>query len=204
MTEVLQQNEELILASSSPRRRGLLERAGIAHRVVPPSIEEPAQSVLHLPPAGQAEALAYFKASAVAKEHPRALILGADTVVAVGQEVLGKPCDADDARRMLCTLSNTRHQVITGIALLKDAQTRLICSATTWVTMRPIADAEVADYVRSGEWEGKAGAYAIQETADRFVTAVEGAFDNVVGLPVELLQNMLAELRCHASAHNIS
>ncbi len=203
MTEVLQQSEELILASSSPRRRELLERAGISHRVVPPAIEEPAENVLHLPPARQAEALAYFKASAVAKGYPRALILGADTVVAVGEEVLGKASDADDARRMLCTLSGTRHQVITGMALLKDAQTRLICSATTWVTMRPITDEEIADYVRSGEWDGKAGAYAIQETADRFVTSVEGAFDNVVGLPMDLLQNMLAELRSHASAHHI-
>ena len=203
MAEVMQQHDELILASASPRRRELLRQAGIAHRVVPPPLEEPGQSVLHLAPARQAEALAYFKASAVARRHPCALILGADTIVAVGEEVLGKPLDADDGRRMLRTLSGTRHRVITGVALLKGDQTRLICSATTRVTMRPIAEQEIEDYIRSGEWEGKAGAYAIQETADRFVIAIEGAFDNVVGLPVELLQRMLAEIRDHGSAHHI-
>lgn len=203
MTEVLQQHDDLILASSSPRRRELLRQAGIAHRVVPPPIEEPGESVLHLAPARQAEALAYFKASSVAQEREESLVLGADTVVAVGEEVLGKPLDADDARRMLRTLSGTRHRVITGMALLKGGQTRLISSATTWVTMRPITEREVEDYIRSGEWEGKAGAYAIQETADRFVIAIEGTFDNVVGLPVELLQRMLAEIRGHGSAHTI-
>ena len=199
----VQQSDMLILASSSPRRRELLEQAGIRFRAVAPPIHEPEQTVAHLPPARQAEALAYFKASTVAVLHPESLILGADTVVAVGGQVLGKPTDAGDARRMLRTLSGTRHCVITGMALLKGGTTRLICSDATYVTMRPLTDDDIEGYIASMEWEGKAGAYAIQETADRFVTSVEGSVSNVVGLPMEMLPRMLAELREHGGAHKI-
>jgi septum formation protein len=117
-------------------------------------------------------------------------------VVSVGARVLGKPAGRAEAEQMLRTLSSTRHAVITGVALLEPDGRRRIASDVTFVRMRELTDEEIAGYLTSGEWRGKAGAYAIQETADRFVVAVEGSFSNVVGLPVELVSHMLQELRC--------
>ncbi len=181
----------LILASSSPRRHDLLQAAGVPFRAVPPRIDEPADLEGYASPAQLAEALAFFKARAVADRHPDTWILGADTIVALEGEILGKPRDADHARTMLHRLSRSRHAVITGVALLRPDGRRYLTSDTTYVTMRPMTDAEIEDYIASGEWIGKAGAYAIQETADRFVTRVEGSFSNVVGLPIELVTRML-------------
>jgi septum formation protein len=186
-------SEALILASASPRRRALLGEAGIAFEVVEPPLAEPHDGIDRLPPAQQAEALAYYKARSVACLWPACRVLGADTVVALAGEVLHKPADADDARRMLRTLSRSRHAVITGVALLGPGPRRRIASERTWVRMRPMSEAEIDAYVDSGEWQGKAGAYAIQETADRFVTEVDGSFTNVVGLPMELVCRLLAE-----------
>jgi len=182
----------LVLASSSPRRQQLLRAAGVVFDVIAPPLPEPEDVVQHLPPARQAEALAYFKARAVADLHGKRRVLGADTIVAADGEVLGKPADRRDAERMLRRLSGTRHAVITGVALLLPGGRRWIGSATTYVTMRPMTDAEIDGYLASGEWAGKAGAYAIQETADRFVVGLEGSFSNVVGLPVELVERLLA------------
>lgn len=180
----------LVLASSSPRRKELLRQAGIAFEAVDPPVPEPADVGERLSPARLAEALAYFKARSVAENRPDSLILGADTVVSLNGEILGKPADADDAGRMLRMLSDTRQAVITGVALL-GAERRCIASETTYVTMRELSDEEIDQYVASGEWRGKAGAYAIQETADRFVTSLEGSFSNVVGLPMELVTRLL-------------
>ena len=182
---------QLVLASSSPRRRQLLAEAGVDFTIDPPRLDEPSDRMKHLRPRQMAEALAYFKARDVADRHDGRLVLGADTVVAGPEGIVGKPADADDARRMLSRLSGSRHAVITGVALVGPAARRLIASDVTWVTMRPMSDQELDDYIASGEWEGKAGAYAIQETADRFVTALEGSFSNVVGLPIELVTRML-------------
>lgn len=184
----------LILASSSPRRRELLAQAGLEFEVAAPPLAEPATGLEGLSPAAQAEALAYFKARAVGPRED-AYVLGADTIVAAGQAVLGKPADAAEARAMLSGLAGTRHAVITGVALLGPGGRRRIASATTFVVMRAITSRDVDAYVASGEWEGKAGGYAIQETADRFVERVEGSFANVVGLPVDLVVRMIEELR---------
>ena len=184
--------QPVLLASSSPRRRDLLAEAGIAFEVAPPDMDEPAWS-MPLPPVAQAEALAYFKARSVWARHRDRAVLGADTIVAVGRERIGKPSDIDEARRMLERLSGSRHAVITGVALLLPGQGRRIASDTTYVTMRPMSEAEIESYLDSGEWEGKAGAYAIQETADRFVTRLEGSFSNVVGLCVERVVDMLSQ-----------
>ena len=183
----------LVLASSSPRRRQLLAEAGYAFQAVSPLIEEPEDLAADLSPAGKAEALAYFKARTVAERMPEACVLGADTIVAVAGHVLGKPIDDADAERMLRALAGTRHAVITGVVLLGPCDARVIASDTTYVTMLHITDADIVAYVASGEWRGKAGAYAIQETADRFVVKVEGSFSNVVGLPIELVDRMLRE-----------
>jgi septum formation protein len=183
---------ELILASASPRRRELLIRAGYDFIVQAPALDEPNHLPVGLPPASYAESLAYFKARSVAEANPDAMVLGADTVVALGNDILGKPADADDARRMLKDLSHNRHAVITGVALLGPGDQRIIAADVTYVTMRPMGEREIEDYIASGEWQGKAGAYAIQETADKFIVKLEGSFSNVVGLPMELLARLLS------------
>ena len=182
----------LILASGSARRRTLLAEAGWPFEVIAPSIAEPQPHWGALGAKELAESLAYFKARSVWEKNPGAWVVGADTVVALGSLVFGKADDAEEARSILRTLAGTRHAVVTGVALLGPGEQRIIASDTTYVTMRKAHDKEIEEYVRSGEWQGKAGAYAIQETGDRFVQKVEGSFTNVVGMPMELLRRMLA------------
>jgi len=194
---------EFILASRSPRRRDLLADAGYRFRVAPPPLGEPLTAADHPTPAQLAESLAYFKARSVFAANPDSLVLGADTVVARGGEIFGKADDEDEAHRMLAALAGTRHRVITGLALLAPPEypggpeQRLLAAATTYVTMRTMTEAELDAYVASGEWRDKAGAYAIQETADAFVEKVEGSFTNVIGLPMELLAELLQRAARH-------
>jgi nucleoside triphosphate pyrophosphatase len=183
----------ILLASASPRRRELLAGAGLEFDAratdvpedLPPGIEPEAAAVL----------LAERKARA-AREASAEFVLAADTIVAVGTEFLGKPSDRAEARRMLERLSGSRHKVITGVCALRTADGKTASAfERTFVTMRAITPVEIEAYVASGEWEGKAGGYAIQETADRFVTRLEeGGFDNVVGLPVGLALDLLERL----------
>ena len=199
---------EFILASRSPRRRELLQRAGYRFRVIPPAVDEQAVSSI-LKPAAYAEAVAYFKAAAVFRRHSDRLVLGADTVVARGNRLFGKADTPEEAREMLAALSGTRQEVITGLALLlpdlagaepPGSSRRMLASDTTIVTMRPMTPGEIEGYVASGEWQDKAGAYAIQETGDRFIERVEGSFTNVVGLPMELLERLLDKVMPMLSA----
>ena len=114
--------------------------------------------------------------------------------MAVGDQTFGKPADEADARRILGSLAGTTHQVITGVALCQPAAgRRLVRHAVTLCQMRPMTPRELDDYIAGRGWEGKAGAYGIQDEGDKFVTLVEGSFSNVVGLPVELVVEMLAE-----------
>ncbi len=184
----------LILASSSPRRRELLSLAGYEFTVDPPQKDEPADLDISSP-IEYAKWLAHFKAAEVAERYPDDMVLGADTVVACKGRIMGKPADAHDARKMLAELSANRHVVITGVAVLGPAGRSLIQADETAVTMKPMSAEEIEDYIQSGEWEGKAGAYAIQETADRFIVKLDGSFSNVVGLPMELLEKMLKKTR---------
>jgi len=195
----------VILASSSPRRRQLLRDGGIDFQAVSPPIHEPAGDQLsRLSPSQQAEALAYFKARTVAEQFPEAMVLGADTIVAAADgRVLGKPAGPQQAREMIEQLSGTRHAVTTGVALLgprpgprplgplAGGRRRFIASSSSFVTMREMTGAEIQDYIDSGKWQGKAGAYAIQETGDRFIDSVEGSLTNVMGLPMELVQQII-------------
>jgi len=150
-------------------------------------------------PEEAASLLAVRKARAVAGAHEGedALVIGADTVVALGDgdgaRLLGKPSGVAEARAMLEGLSGSRHRVITGVAVVDCASGACFEGwERTWVTMRAIGPEEIDAYVASGEWRGKAGGYAIQETADAFVTSLEeGGFDNVVGLPVSLTLELL-------------
>lgn len=188
---------EFILASRSQRRRALLTQAGYRFRTVPPALTEPPTPMPGHSSAQLAEALAYYKARLVHQDHPDQIVLGADTIVACGEEIMGKADDEAQARRMLSRISGTRHSVITGLALLMptpDGKTeRMLASEITHVTMRRLSDEEIGQYVTSGEWRDKAGAYAIQETGDAFIEKLEGSFTNVVGLPMELLERMMAK-----------
>jgi septum formation protein len=182
----------LILASTSPRRVELLRAAGIDVEVCPANVDEAVRA--GEPPEGYACRLAREKALAVSIQSPDRLILGADTVVVVNGLILGKPRDSDDAIRMLRLLSGRRHDVITGVALVAPdgaSGTRVDSRAeTTAVEFAPLSDGEIEWYVASGEPMDKAGGYAIQGLASRFVTRVEGSYSNVVGLPIALVYEM--------------
>jgi septum formation protein len=170
----------LILASQSPRRREILARAGIPHVVKPAEVDESVRDGEDVE--RYVKRLARSKAEAVPAE-PGDVVLGADTVVVIDGGILGKPADAADARRMLGLLAGRRHAVITGIclrgrgAVVEEAE-------TTWVSFLPLSGREIDDYVASGEPLDKAGAYAIQGLASKFIDRVEGCYFNVVGLPV--------------------
>ena len=178
----------LVLASASPRRQELLRNAGIKFDVQPADIPE-------APRPGEcakdcAERLAREKALAVESRRPHNPVLGADTIVVVDGQILGKPTDAADAARMLRAISGRQHQVITGLCLVVKGEPA-VASETTEVTVNEIADNEIADYVATGEPMDKAGAYAIQGIASRWICRIEGDYSNVVGLPVALVWRML-------------
>jgi septum formation protein len=180
----------LILASASPRRQELLRNAGIPFKVQGANIAE-------IPIAGEspqacATRLAVQKALAVFRQHPNECVLGADTIVVVNGEILGKPRDAKDAERMLRLLSDRTHEVITGVCLAGPAfeDTR---SERTAVSMSALTDDDIRQYVATPEPEDKAGAYAIQGIASRWVHRIEGDYFNVVGLPMALVYRMLQE-----------
>jgi septum formation protein len=180
----------LVLASASPRRQELLRCAGITFDVQPADIPEdlvPGEAAREC-----AERLAREKALAIACQRPRDCVLGADTVVVVDGQLLGKPSDAADAARMLRMLSGRAHRVITGVCLVVQGQPS-VASETTVVTMSEITDQEILDYISSGEPMDKAGAYAIQGIASRWIPRIEGDYSNVVGLPVALVFRMLRE-----------
>jgi septum formation protein len=180
----------LILASASPRRAELLTQAGYVFRVEPAGADE---SVLQgEPPETYALRVAQAKARAVAARHPReCLILGADTVVVAGREILGKPADAADATSMLTRLSGAVHDVITAVVVRGPAG-ELSDVVRTRVRFLELTADDIAWYVGTGEPEGKAGAYAIQGQAARFVDWIEGSWSNVVGLPVATVARLLA------------
>jgi nucleoside triphosphate pyrophosphatase len=174
----------LILASKSPRRRELLQNAGIEFDVWPSEIEE-----VWLPdetPEAFARRLARAKALGVAsRSSAGSVVLGADTVVAIDGEILEKPVDAADASRMLHLLTGRTHRVITGVCLVRAPQTVLAwIHETTSVTFIKLDEQEIESYVASGEPFDKAGGYAIQGLASRFVTCIDGCYFNVVGLPI--------------------
>ncbi|QOV88511.1 Maf family protein [Humisphaera borealis] len=182
----------LILASGSPRRLELLREAGYAFDVHPADVDE-SDFPPSLSPAEIAELLANRKADTVARRFPDDLVLAADTVVALGNQMLGKPADADDARRILRSLSGTLHQVITAVVLCRASTgTRLSKTVRSSVSMREMTDQELEAYIATGLWEGKAGAYGIQDN-DPFVTRIDGSLTNIVGLPMEQTRAMLSD-----------
>jgi len=181
---------EIILASSSPRRRELLAQAGLEFSVVAPDCHET------LPDAGNPEAgaiaLALEKALAVARRYPEAVVIGADTIGVIEGEVIGKPADPQAAREMLRRISGRCHTVVSGVAVIGPEKKVTRCVSTD-VYIKTLSEAEIDAYVATGEPLDKAGAYAIQGRGGALVTHIEGDFQNVVGLPLQALGEMLLE-----------
>jgi nucleoside triphosphate pyrophosphatase len=191
-TELIRLESEsmLVLASASPRRQELLRAAGIQFAVQPADVPEVPQAGEK--PRAYAERLAREKAQAVFRQRPGDMVLGADTVVIIDEHILEKPRDAADAARMLQLLSGRQHLVTTGIALVGGGFED-VRSETTRVAITEITDDEIRSYVATGEPMDKAGAYAIQGIASRWISRIEGDYCNVVGLPVALVYRMLHE-----------
>jgi septum formation protein len=188
-------SRRLVLASGSPRRRDLLGRAGVAFDIVPAEIDESARPGEE-PPA-LAERLARAKALAVVQwlgEEPPRGVLGADTIVVVGEEVLGKPRDPEHAVDLLARLVGREHRVLTGVAVARSdgsaLRSRVVAST---VRMRPARLEEIRRYVGSGEPLDKAGAYAAQGEGRRFIERIEGSETNVIGLPLDETLALLRE-----------
>jgi septum formation protein len=180
----------LILASASPRRRQLLEEAGYLFEVDPSDLAEPDPQP-GTPPAEYAAHLAWRKAMTVARRRRTGLILAADTVCAVDGQILNKPIDRDDAERMIRLQEGHDTEVITGLCLHRtDSDQWIGAIEVSLVRFKPLSDTERTLYLGSGRWEGKSGAYGVQDH-DPFVSVVQGSFSNVVGLPMERLALLL-------------
>jgi septum formation protein len=179
---------KIVLASASPRRAEILRTVGWPFETLPQDIDETRQ------PAEDAvtyvERLALGKAEAAARQRGVALVVGADTTVVIGDEILEKPRDDEDARRMLRQLSGQWHQVVTGVAVIDSSESK-VAHATTEVKFALMSADEIDWYVASGEPMDKAGAYAIQGPGSRFIEGIRGEYFNVVGLPVRLLYEMI-------------
>jgi septum formation protein len=179
----------LVLASRSPQRRAILEQLGVEFSVEVPGVEELESG----PPHEVALENAFRKASAVADGTAGGLVLGVDTVVALGARMYGKPADLEDARATLTALAGRRHAVISGLCLIEDGRPRTV-AAQTAVEFRALSDRLIDWYLASGEWRERAGGYAIQGRGAALVAAIEGDYLNVVGLPVAALLELVPDL----------
>lgn len=182
----------LVLASASPRRQEILRNAGISFEVQPADVDEtplPAEA-----PLDHARRLARDKALKVWRTRPHDFVLGADTIVVVDESILGKPTDAHDAARMLRMLSGREHRVTTGVCLVRpETGESKIDSATTLVAMNELTEEDIRRYIATAEPMDKAGAYAIQGRASKWIPRIDGDYSNVVGLPVALVYRMLRD-----------
>jgi len=179
----------LVLASASPRRLDLLQQVGIVPDVVAPANLDETPGATELPRV-YAERLAAEKALAIAASHAHAFVLAADTVVACGRRILPKAETQEEARSCLDLLSGRAHRVYTGISLVKG-DSQITKSVMTRVQVARLSDAELDAYLASGEWQGKAGGYAIQGYAAAFIRGLNGSYSNVVGLPLHETVNLL-------------
>ena len=184
--------EEFILASASPRRKLLLERAGYRIKIIVSNVDESAFAAVGIGSIEHTKQLALAKATDVAGKNPSALVLGADTVVDFDGQIIGKPDDADHAEQITRLLFSAPHKVITGVAFVKiDTGLKIVEAATTTVYPKKLTEQQIADHIEGNGWQGKAGAYGIQETGDEFVEQIKGSFTNVIGLPMELIEKLL-------------
>lgn len=186
-------NAKLILASQSPRRKYLLEQAGLRFTVIPSPFDE--TCVAPDEPLAYVRRLAEAKATAVARQYPEAWVIGADTIVAADQRLLGKPGSPEEARRMLGRLSGKTHQVYTGFCIRREGtDTSFSDAVCTDVTFKALSNKEIEWYIHTGEPFDKAGAYAIQGMGTFLVRRINGSYSNVVGLPVcEVVEILIRE-----------
>lgn len=181
----------LILASGSPARRDLLSRAGYSFEVRPAHIDEPTGEGFH-DPRHYVQTVAWLKAAAVASQVSEGLVLAADTVGWLDGQVIGKPADEADARRILMTLGGREHELWTGVALWRRPDDLQLCwQERSRVFFRKLSEPELDGYLATRTWQGCSGAYAILEKDDPFVRLVEGSVSNVIGLPMESLSSAI-------------
>ena len=179
----------LLLASASPRRRELLTQAGFPFQIQPANIPEDPHP--NEEPIAYVTRLAQQKAEAIHRHHPDSTVLGADTTVTVDNHILGKPTSPEDAARMLRLLSGRTHRVITGVSVVSASRTQTAAEVTA-VQFLSLSDQEIQTYIATGEPSDKAGAYAIQGYAARWIPRIDGCYFNVVGLPISLVSTMLS------------
>ncbi len=186
-------NKRLILASNSPRRITLLKTLGYQFDIILHEIEECIYD--DIPPIEQVQNLAFLKADDVAKKVDNAIIIGADTIVLQNKCVLGKPKDTLDAKRILSLLSNSEHDVVSGVCIIDmPSKKKLLRIDRTHIKMRNISEKEIEMYISTGEPMDKAGAYAIQGEGRKFIEKIDGSYSNAVGLPLEIVREMLNKL----------
>ena len=190
---------QFILASASPRRRDLLRKAGYCFEIVPSGVDESKYNVNGICSEEHTKILALAKANDIAATFPNAVVMGSDTVVDLDGEIIGKPDDVTHAEEIIRKLFSRPHKVITGLAMVCIEKTIEIVEAdTTVVYPRRLTEAQIAEHIINGQWQGKAGAYGIQETGDEFVERIDGSFTNVMGLPMELVKVVLGKLGIHS------
>ena len=179
---------KIILASQSPRRKQLLSLLNIQFEAIPADIEECID--LNNDLVKEIEKLSYQKANHIFKDHNDALVIGSDTIVKVNNEVLGKPRDVDDAKRMLRLLENNTHEVVTGVTIMNGEKIDTF-SEIAKVTFYPMSDEEIDEYIKTNEPMDKAGAYAIQGIGAKFIKKIDGDFYTIMGLPIGELYHHL-------------
>lgn len=185
-------DQRIILASSSPRRKELLNSAGVKFEILVSDCDE--TPIAGEGPQAMVERLAEAKAEVIARSHPEATVLGADTTVFIENEILGKPSDVKEANLMLRKIQGRTHVVWGGVAILNRSRcVRLVSSYMTEVTMCPMTDAEIEWYTSTGEPMDKAGSYAIQGLGLQFVQSLNGSYSNVVGLDIAATMNLLRQ-----------
>ena len=183
--------EKLVLASGSPRRAEILERAGWPYEIIVAGIDE--TLLLNEEAAAYVQRLARSKAEKVASGLDHGLVLGADTTVVIDDQILGQPVDAADAKRMLDLLNAKWHEVLTGVALVRVGGEARVGYETTRVRFAEMSDEEIDWYIGTGEPFGKAGAYGIQGHASLFIEQIEGDYFNIMGLPIRLVYELAAD-----------
>jgi septum formation protein len=190
--------EKLVLASGSPRRAEILERAGWPHEIIVAGIDE--TLLPNEEAAAYVQRLARSKAEAVASRLEQGLVLGADTTVVVANQILGQPADEADARRMLNLLNAKWHEVLTGVAIVKVGGETRVAYETTRVRFAEMSESEIDWYIATGEPFGKAGAYGIQGKASLFIEEIEGDYPNIMGLPIRLVYELATDLHGSSNA----
>lgn len=183
---------QMILASGSPRRKELLKKIVKKFKIITSGVDE--AKIKALSPISLAKKSALLKAKAVASKHKNSIVIGADTIVVLGKKILGKPKNSQEALKMLKSLSGTTHKVITGLTVIAPGQKIITRAVVTKIKMKKVPFKYINEYVRSGNPLDKAGGYGIQEIEELFIKEIDGDYDNVVGLPVLCLKQILDQL----------